>query len=164
MVDLANTVMAPEFLVTLLAAICTLATIITIALPMLERDKVTTRMRVMALDRDTLRSARLAAMAIADRNGGTKLRQAPKGYIQQIVDVLDLKSKLDSDELRQKLKSAGYRGEGPVLTYMVFRVVMPPVVFFVVLFYVFFVVDLDYPPMIKVLMAIPQHHQHNQLV
>ena len=154
MLEFANTVMGPEFLVTILAAICAFATILTVALPMLERDKVNTRMRVMAVERDTLRSARLAAMAIADRNGGGKLRQTPKGYIQQIVDVLDLKTKLDSDELRQKLKSAGYRGEGPVLTYMVFRVVMPPVTFIVVLLYLLFVVELDYPPMIKVLMAL----------
>lgn len=154
MMELANTIMGPEFLVTILAAVCAFATILTLTLPMLARDKINTRMRVMAVERDTLRSARLAAMAIADRNGGNKLRQTPKGYIQQIVDVLDLKSKLDSDELRQKLKSAGYRGEGPVLTYMVFRVVMPPVTFVVVLVYLLFLVELNYPPMIKVLMAL----------
>jgi tight adherence protein C len=154
MVEFANTIMDPEFLVTLLAAVCALATILTIALPMLARDKINTRMRVMAVERDTLRTARLAAMAIADRTGGNKLRQTPKGYIQQIVDGLDLKTKLDSEELRMRLKSAGYRGEGPVLTYMVFRVVMPPVIFLIVLFYCFFVIDLDYPPIIKVLIAL----------
>ena len=154
MLDFADTVMGPEFLVTILAAICSLATILTFALPLLERDRVTQRMRVMAVERDKLRSARLAEMAIADRNGSNRLRQAPKGYVQQIVDALDLKSKLDSEELRQKLKSAGYRGEGPVMTFMAFRVIMPPVIFLIALFYMFVVVDLEYPPMIKVLMAL----------
>ena len=152
--DFTNLVTGPEFLVTILAAICSLATILTFALPMLARDKVNQRMRVMAVERDKLRSARLAEMAIAERSGGGRLRQAPKGYIQQIVDVLDLKSKLDSDELRQKLKTAGYRGEGPVLTYMVFRVFIPPVIFVLSLIYLFFMSDLDYPPMIKVLIAL----------
>jgi tight adherence protein C len=155
MLDFANTVMGPEFLVTILAAICSLATILTFALPLLERDRITQRMRVMAVERDKLRSARLAEMAIAERNGNSnRLRQAPKGYVQQIVDALDLKSKLDSEELRQKLKSAGYRGEGPVMTFMAFRVIMPPVIFLIALFYMFIVMDLDYPPMIKVLMAL----------
>jgi tight adherence protein C len=147
-------VMGPEFLVTILAFVCSFATILTVALPLLERDKSNQRMRVMALERDKLRAARLAEMAIQERNGSNRLRQAPKGYIQQIVDSLDLKSKLDSDELRQKLKSAGYRGEGPVLTYMVFRVFIPPVLFLVALFYIFVVIELDYPPMIKVLIAL----------
>ena len=154
LLDIAETVMGPQFLITVLAAICSLATILTFALPMLERDKIDQRMRVMAVERDKLRSARLAEMAIAERNGASKLRQAPKGYVQQIVDAFDLKSKLDSEELRHKLKSAGYRGEGPVLTYMVFRVIMPPIVFVVVLIWLFFIADLDYPPMIKFLMSL----------
>lgn len=158
MLEFADTVMGPEFLVTILAAICSLATILTFALPLLERDRITQRMRVMAVERDKLRSARLAEMAIAERNGSSsssnRLRQAPKGYVQQIVDALDLKSKLDSEELRQKLKSAGYRGEGPVMTFMAFRVIMPPVIFLIALFYLLIVIDLEYPPMIKVLMAL----------
>jgi tight adherence protein C len=154
MVEFANTIMDPEFLVSLLAAVCTLATVLTIALPIFARDKINTRMRIMAVERDKLRSDRLAAMAIADRTGSNKLRQAPKGYIQQIVDGLDLKTKLDSEELRQRLKTAGYRGEGPVLTYMVFRAVMPPVIFLVALFYCFFLIELGYPPIIKVLIAL----------
>jgi len=154
MLDFANMIMGPEFLITILAAICSLATIMTFAMPLLERDRVTQRMRVMAVERDKLRSARLAEMAIAERTGGSRLRQAPKGYVQQIVDALDLKSKLDSEELRTQLKSAGFRGEGPVMTFMAFRVIMPPAAFLVTLFYIFLVIDLEYPPIIKVLMAL----------
>jgi len=154
MLDFANMIMGPEFLITILAAICSLATILTFAMPLLERDRVTQRMRVMAVERDKLRSARLAEMAIAERTGGSRLRQAPKGYVQQIVDALDLKSKLDSEELRNQLKSAGFRGEGPVMTFMAFRVIMPPAAFLVTLFYIFLVIDLEYPPIIKVLMAL----------
>ena len=154
MLDLAETIMGPQFLVTILAAVCSLATILTFAMPFLERDRVTQRMKVMAVERDKLRSERLAKMAIEDRNGTGRLRQAPKGYVQQIVDALDLKSKLDSEELRNQLKSAGYRGESPVMTFMAFRVIMPPLIFLVTLFYLFVVIDLEYPPIIKVLMAL----------
>ncbi len=154
LLDIASTVMQPEFLITLLAAICSLATILTLALPMLERDKVSQRMRVMAVERDKLRSARLAEMAVSERNTGSKLRQTPKGSVQQIVDAFDLKAKFDSEELRHRLKSAGFRGEAPVLTYMVFRVVMPPVTFVLVAAWLLLIADIDYPPLIKILMAL----------
>lgn len=154
MSDLAQTVMGPEFLVTILAAICAFATILTFALPLLERDRVNQRMRVMAVERDTLRSARLAELAVLEKQGGNRLRQAPKGLISRIVEGLDLKSKLDSEELRNTLKMAGYRGENPVLTYMVFRAVIPPVIFFVVAFWMFVVSYSEYPAMIKIAIAL----------
>jgi tight adherence protein C len=153
MSELAQTIMGSEFLPLLLAAVCSFATILTFALPMLQRDRVNQRMKVMAVERDKLRSARLSEMAISERQSGSKLRQGPKGYVQQIVDALDLKSKFDSDELRHKLKMAGYRGEAPVLTYMAFRVVIPPIVFLVVLFWLFFVAQVEYPPAMKVVFA-----------
>ena len=137
MTELAQTVMGPEFLVTVLAAVCAFATMLTFALPMLERDRSSQRMKVMAVERDKLRSARLAEMAILERQGGSRLRQTPKGIVQQLVDGLDLKSKLDSDELRNTMKMAGYRGEAPVLTYMACRVIVPPAVFLLVLLYMF---------------------------
>jgi tight adherence protein C len=151
--DLAQTIMGSEFLPLLLAAVCAFATILTFALPMLQRDRVNQRMKIMAVERDKLRTARLSEMVVSERQGGSKLRQGPKGYVQQIVDLLDLKSKFDSDELRHKLKMAGYRGEAPVLTYMAFRVVIPPIVFLVVLFWLFFVAQVEYPPIMKVVFA-----------
>ena len=154
MVEIAKIVVEPEFLIWLLAGVCSLATVLTLLLPMLERDQVTQRMRVMAIERDKLRTARMAEMAVAERTGQNRLRQAPKGYIQQIVDTFDLKAKFDSEDLRNKLKSAGYRGEGPVMTYMAFRVIMPPILTLVSLFYLFFMVELSYPPMVKVGVAL----------
>jgi tight adherence protein C len=151
--DMAQTIMGPEFLVTILAAVFAFATILTFALPLLERDRVNQRMRVMAVERDKLRSARLAEMAVQERNGGNRLRQTPKGYVQRIVDGLDLKSKLDSDELRNKLKMAGYRGENPVLIYMIFRAFIPPGIFLLTLFWLFFVSDNEHPAAMRLLMA-----------
>ena len=153
MSELAHTIMGPEFLVTILAIVFSFATILTFALPFLEKDRASQRMREMAVERDKLRSARLAEMAVLERQGGSKLRQAPKGFVQRVVDGLDLKSKLDSEELRTTLKMAGYRGEAPVLTYMACRVIVPPIIFVLTLIYMFVVSSSEYPPMIKVVMA-----------
>ena len=103
----------PEFLVTVLTAICAFATVLTIAMPMLARDDLNQRMKVMAMERDKMRAARLAEIGQKDRPG-VKLRQQPKGFMQQIVDIAQ-----SALEVRQrgdcatKLKAAGLRGQAP---------------------------------------------------
>jgi len=155
MTEFAQTVMGPEFLIYLLAGICSLATILTFALPMLERDRTMQRMRVMAVERDGLRAARLAELAVLEKQGNNgRLRQAPKGFLSRIVDSLDLRTKLDSDELRNTLKMAGFRGENPVMTYMVYRVAMPPAIFVVAELYLFVVSNNEYPTMIRLVIGL----------
>ena len=78
---LIDTFTNPTFLVTILMAICAFATVLTITMPMLARDRMNHRMRVMAVERDKMRAERLAEMA-RDRQGG-RLRQSPTGYMQQ---------------------------------------------------------------------------------
>lgn len=141
MQELVDTVMSPAFLATVLAAVSAFATILALVMPMLARDQLNQRMRVMALERDKLRSQRLADLT-RDR-GGVKLRQTPKGYMQRIVDRLDLRSQFDNEELRNKLKMAGLRGEAPLVAFMFFRVVAPPLVFVVALLYLFVLSDIQ---------------------
>jgi tight adherence protein C len=49
MTELAEFIMRPQFLVTFLAAVSAFATVLTIALPLLERDRIGQRMKVMAV-------------------------------------------------------------------------------------------------------------------
>ena len=110
--DIIELLSRPEFLITVLTAICAFATVLTIAMPMLARDDLNQRMKVMAVERDKMRATRLAEIGQKDRPG-VKLRQQPKGFMQQIVDNLNLRSKFDNDEIRTKLKAAGLRGQAP---------------------------------------------------
>lgn len=151
--DLIEILSDPRFVVTMLAAISAFATALTVALPMLERDRMNQRMKVMATERDKMRAARLADMAARERQG-SRLRQAPKGFMQQIVDMLDLRSRFDNEEIRHRLKMAGLRSQAHLVSYMVFRVVMPPVAFLVALFYLFVMAKLAYPPGVKVAIAL----------
>jgi tight adherence protein C len=152
--DFVEAVMSPQFLATLFSAIAVFATILVIVMPLLEGDRMAQRMKTMAIERDKMRSQRIAEMAAKDRHSSTKLRQTPKGYMQQIVDRLDLRSQFDNEELRNKLKMAGLRGQAPLVAFMFFRVAMPPIVFVVALFYLFFMADVAYAPMMKVLIAL----------
>lgn len=152
MMEVVDAVMRPQFLVTLLAAIAAFATVLTVAMPILSRDRMTQRMRVMAVERDKMRAARLSEMGNRDRQH-SKLRQTPKGYMQRIVDQLDLRSRFDNEELRNKLKMAGLRGQGPLVAFMFFRVAMPVIVFFGTLFYMFVASKFNLPPMVKMMIA-----------
>jgi tight adherence protein C len=153
MYDLVDTLTSPELVVTVLVSIAAFATVLAILMPIINRDQMSQRMKVMATERDKMRSQRLAEMAARDRQGAT-LRQAPRGFMQQIVDALDLRSQFDNEELRNKLKMAGLRGQAPLVTYMFFRVAAPPIVFLIALFYVFVVADTGYAPMMNVLIAL----------
>jgi tight adherence protein C len=111
------------------------------------------RMKEMAIERDRMRTARLAEMSVKERQGA-KLRQTPKGFMNRIVDMLDLRDKFDNEELREKLKMAGLRGQKPIVAFMFFRMLAPIIVFIGSLIYLFFFSKLTYPPLIKFLMAI----------
>ena len=152
MTEIAEFIMRPEFLVTLLAAVSAFATVLTIAMPLLERDRVGQRMKVMAVERDKLRATRLAEMAAKEGKGGS-LRQAPKGYMQQVVDALDLRARFDSDDARNRLKMAGLRSQAHLVAYLFFRVALPPLLFVFTLAYLF-AAGFQYPPAIKMLIAV----------
>ncbi len=152
MMSFVETVMNPHLLATVLAAVCVFATVLSVAMPMLQRDRMNTRMREMATERDKMRNARIAEMTAKDRQGG-KLRQAPRGFMQKIVDVLDLREKFDNEAMREKLKMAGLRGQGPIVSFMFFRIAAPIFMFIATLVYVFFIGEFSYPPLIKFLMG-----------
>lgn len=154
MMDFVELVVSPQFMVMALAAVSAFATVLTITLPILSRDRTSERMKVMAVERDRMRAQRMAELSRDRDRSGLMRQQAPKGYMQQLVDQLHLQARFDTEELRAKLKMAGLRGQAPLVTYMFFRVVLPPVLFLVALFYVFVVLDLSYPPLVKVGIAL----------
>lgn len=153
MMEIVEMIMRPQLLVTMLAALSAFATVLTIALPILNRDRMSQRMKVMAVEREKMRAARISELNAKDKQGG-RLRQAPKGFMQQIVDQLDLRQRFDNEELRNKLKMAGLRGQAPLVAYMFFRVAVPPLAFLAALFYLFVMTSMPYPPGIKFLIAL----------
>ncbi|MBY0227624.1 MAG: type II secretion system F family protein [Hyphomicrobium sp.] len=155
MQGLIDAIMNPQMLATMLAAVAAFATVLSVAMPMLQKDRLNQRMKVMAVERDKMRSQRLQELALKERQSSqAKLRQTPKGYMQEIVDRFDLRAQFDNEDVRNKLKTAGLRGQAPLIAYIFFRVAMPPLVFLFALFYIFFGMQLEYPPVIKFMMAL----------
>lgn len=154
MQELVDTLISPPFLATMLAAVSAFATILALVMPILARDQLNQRMRVMALERDKLRSQRLTELGKEQRGGKAKLRNTPKGFMQRIVDRLDLRKQFDNEELRNKLKMAGLRGEAPLVAFMFFRIAAPPLSLLAALLYLFVIADIDTSTNMKLLYAV----------
>ena len=144
---LIETMTNPQFLVTALFAFATFVTVLTLSLPLLQKDRMGQRMKVMATERDKMRAARLTELQKDSGNG--RLRQAPQGFMQQFVDRFNLRNMLETDGAKDRLKMAGLRGQAPLVTYMFFRTIAPIIVFVLALFYVFFVGNVQQPPIVK---------------
>ena len=100
--------------VTLLTALAAFATIVTIAGPLLSTDKLGTRMKYVATEREALR-AKARENLSRER---TRLRQTPQGFIKQLVDQLSKGNVLENEEIKNKLRQAGFRGQAPVYTFV----------------------------------------------
>lgn len=104
----------------LVVAILVVATLYTIFSPMLEGDKLKKRMDSVASAREGLRNSRMEQL-----NKKAGLRTESKGYIKDMVDKLSLEKLLEASDLRDKLAQAGMRGQKPIYTFYIFRLVLP---------------------------------------
>jgi tight adherence protein C len=74
--------------------------------------------------------------------------------MKRVVDQFNLGKWVGQEEAREKLIQAGYRGQAPYVTYLFFRMVSPIVAFMASAFYLFFVVQMDRPPTVKLGMCL----------
>lgn len=141
----------PQFIVTAIAAIFAFATIVTVGMPLMERNQLGTRMKAVSERREELRARHHAALN--DKSAKRALRPAPMTFMKQVVDRLKLSNILESPDTREKLAQAGYRGQAPVVTFLFFRFVMPFIVFGAALFYLFLVTHFQWSGMMKMAAA-----------
>jgi len=148
--SLINQFLNPKFMTMAFAAVAAGATVVTLAMPFLATDMLPRRMKAVALEREKIRQRERERLA----SGKVALRQSPKAYMKTIVENFNLSKWVGQEEARAMLVQAGYRGQAPYVTYLFFRMVMPVVMFFASLFYVFVVIQIDQPPLIKFGIAI----------
>jgi tight adherence protein C len=141
----------PQFLTVLLAAIAAGATVLTLAMPLLAKDMLSTRMKAVAFEREKIRLRERERLAQASK---ATLRQSPKAYMKTVVENFNLTKWVGQEGARIKLVQAGYRGQAPYVTYLFFRMVMPVAMLLASLFYMYVVIDLDQPTMVKIGIAI----------
>jgi tight adherence protein C len=136
----------------LFAAIAAVATVLTLAMPLVFADPLDKRMRAVAIEREKIRQRERERMAQQQQK--VNLRPSARQSIQAIVDRFNLKKWVGQEEARLKLVQAGYRGQAPYVTYLFFRMVTPAAMALFAVFYLFVVVDFKQPPLIKLAICI----------
>lgn len=137
----------PHFLAMVFAAIAAAATVLTLAMPYVATDTLSKRMKAVALEREKIRQRERERLA---QGGKITLRQSPRAYMKTIVENFNLSKWVGQEEAHIMLVQAGYRGQAPYVTYLFFRMVMPITMLILSLFYVFVVLELHQPPLIKI--------------
>jgi len=143
-VGILNILFDKTFLATAASAILAFATIVTLGLPMIERDGLGDRLKAVSRRREELRAKHHAALS------GKRLRVEPSTLMKSTLVRFKLTALLESEDSREKLARAGYRGQAPLIAFMFFRFVMPGIVFLVMLFYLFVVTHFHWAVMMKV--------------
>jgi tight adherence protein C len=147
MLSLLNILTDGRFVSMALAAIAAAATIVTLTLPLLVGDKLKDRMRSVAVERDKIRAREREKILNESRRGG--LRQQPKNYMKQTVEKFSLGAWLGVENARSRLMLAGFRGQHAETTFLFFRLIMPLFFGVVTIFYVFVLMDLQQPLLVK---------------
>ena len=140
-----------QVLTMMFAAVAAGATVLTLAMPFMSSDTLGKRMKAVALEREKIRQRERERLAQSSK---VALRQSPRAYMKRAVDNFNLSKWVGQEEAHQLLVQAGYRGQAPYVTYLFFRMTMPVVMLLASLFYIFVVLNLDYPPMLKIAMCI----------
>ncbi|MFC2951713.1 type II secretion system F family protein [Marinicaulis aureus] len=129
-----NAVTDRSFQIAALVSLAAIATIFTVLEPLLVKDKLKERMKSVGNYRDNLRKQQRDALA--KKTKGLR-NTTPQGAVKELVESLKLLEVFDADSARKKLMMAGYRGQGPVFTFMTARLSLPFIVAIIAGIYVY---------------------------
>jgi len=137
-----------QFVLSLLVGIATVAAIWSVAMPLVEPDTLSRRMKDVSIERDRIR-ARERERLNAAHGAKVNLRQAPKAYMKQVVDWFNLSKWLGTEQAKQQMVMAGYRGAQAEIGFLFFRLVTPAIALVASTIYVFFISNADWAFMVK---------------
>jgi tight adherence protein C len=118
--------------VTILVALSTFATVLTVAAPLLQGDRMRSRMKGVISHRERLRAQHRAALGA---KSDLRLRDKPQGTLAQLVQALNLRQLFEAETSRQQLRQAGLRSEKHLVSYLAARLLTPIILGIVVFVY-----------------------------
>jgi tight adherence protein C len=134
------------------AAIAVFAATLLVSWPYFVRDQLSARMARVATERERIRVRERARLMVHDRP--ISLRREPKKLFKDIVDRFNLAKHAEDGNLVLMLRQAGYRGQGPVVTYVAARVLSPVGMLLTGAIYIFVLLDLQHPFVVKLGMVL----------
>ena len=129
MVDFMFSLLDAQNFITLLVAVATFATVLTFTAPLMQGDRLKSRVKSATSERNKMRANRTKEL-----NQG-RLREKPKGTIAQIVETLNLRKLMEAEASRAKLRAAGLRTEKHLVSFLAARAIVPIVLAFIVFLY-----------------------------
>ena len=140
-----------QSLTMVLAGIAVFATIVSIAMPYLQPNRLGTRMKSVAGERSRLREQRDRELEKRAMRG---LRGQNAGFMKSFVDRFNLYKLLAEEGINDRLKMAGLRGQKPLITFLFFRFIMPLILFVGAILFLFLVNDLNRPAILRLAIAV----------
>ena len=142
----------PQTLISILAAVAIFATIITLAMPLLAKDELGSRMKSVAIERDKIR-ARERARLSEEQGKKSSLRQKDEGVVQRLVERFNLKAALADENTFINLTMAGYRQKSHINIFLFFKLALPIILLISALVYFFIISPADRSTMMSILFA-----------
>ena len=136
-----NSLADPHTLATILVAVATFATILSVALPMVSPDRLDKRMKSVASERERIRLREREKLKVQK----TSLRYEPKAYMKRVVDRFNLSEWLGTTKAKSQMASAGFRGAQAETAFLFFRLVSPISFIAISAIYVFVIGVFDWP-------------------
>jgi tight adherence protein C len=141
-----------DLLLAFSAAISVFAATLLVSWPYFGRDQLNARMAQVASERERIRLRERSKLNA--QNNQPSLRKEPKRLFKGIVDRFNLAKQAEDGDLALKLRMAGYRGHGPVITYLAVRALAPLGMFVLANVYVLLVLRLEQPLFVKLGVAV----------
>jgi tight adherence protein C len=122
MIELIKQLLQIEMMITILTGMAAFATVLTVAAPLFENDKLRARMKAVGQERDKLRAAQRATLLASE----TRLRDKPRTDLtSQLVEALNLRRIFEAEASRDRLRQAGLRSERHLVVYLAVRFAVP---------------------------------------
>lgn len=129
--NLVSTLTNTDFLVALFAAISAAAVVFSLGASVFGGgDQMKARIKRVALERERMRAEEMARLRSGGQQDQRSIRRvAGREYMKNVVERFSLQKLLADDKTIEALASAGYRGQGPLTTFLFLRFVTPFVLF-----------------------------------
>jgi tight adherence protein C len=144
--NLVNTLTNTDFLVAVFAAISAAAVVFTLGASLFGGgSQMKARIKRVALERERMRAEEMARLRVGQQDQRSIRRGTGREYMKNVVERFSLQRLFADEKTIDALAMAGYRGQGPLTTYLFLRFVTPFAVFVLAFAYLSFTVFADRP-------------------
>ncbi|WEX88614.1 type II secretion system F family protein [Sinorhizobium garamanticum] len=150
-----KTLTDPNIIIAVLVSMAVMATFYSLAVPFFERGDLTKRMKSVATERELIRARERTRLNAEAASGKGSLRAQNNTSVRQIVERLNLKKALVDDNTVNRLKTAGYRSQNALNTFLFARFCLPFLFLIIAVVYIFVLENFaDKPLMLRLLFAV----------